>query len=135
MEEVKNKLLMSLQKVGINKIGSFEYFFSYRPDVAYSDGRTIFFEDGKYHVLNTDRGKLIQEEVFGTKDTLNYYLLDTYIVSKASEIVAKEIGNSYHLYQDKFFEKQIALFDEVSPLYGKWKQEELKRLMSENSIK
>lgn len=27
MEEVKNKLLMSLQKVGINKIGSFEYFF------------------------------------------------------------------------------------------------------------
>lgn len=133
MERLKKIFLKDLQKLGIYKHEGCEYFFTERPQTIFSDGRTIFWEDGCYHIIGTDRGEVVGEEIFENLFEANYYLLEYYVAVEAGRIVAEKMGEEYHLYRDLFFEKQIELFHRINVQYGKRRAEEIQKLLSQES--
>lgn len=81
----KKELLDLLSKIGITTLNQTDQFMAQRPNVYVPEGRTIFLENGVYHVIGAERGIVRLEKTFNHKEDFMYYLLESYVNKVASK--------------------------------------------------
>jgi len=65
----KKELLDLLSKIGITTLNPDDQFMEKRPDVYFPEGRTIFLENGVYHVIGVVAGLSVWKKHLITKKT------------------------------------------------------------------
>ena len=114
----KKELLDLLSKIGITTLNQSDQFMAQRPDVYFPDGRTIFLENGVYHVIGVDRGIISLEKTFNNKEDFMYYLLESYVNKVASKNAWEKANDDMIVYAKLFPEEQIKVFSIIDVTYG-----------------
>ncbi|WP_373760658.1 hypothetical protein [Streptococcus ferus] len=130
-EMIQTKLAEDLQKIDIYEIEDHDIILDEKPDLFFSDARTIYRDGDNYHVVALERGVIRFDKVYDSLYELMYYLLRSYVVDKASDIAWEAVNEDYRQY-DKyakmFDEEKIRLFTLIDPEYGKWKAKEIEEM-------
>ena len=114
----KKELLDLLSKIGITTLNPDDQFMEQRPDVYFPDGRTIFLENGVYHVIGAERGIVRLEKTFNHKEDFMYYLLGSYVNKVASKNAWGKANGDMTVYAQLFPEEQIKAFSSIDVAYG-----------------
>ena len=130
-EVIQTKLLEYLQKIDIHEIEDHDIILDEKPDLFFSDARTIYRDGDNYHVVGRDRGVYTFDKVYDSLYELMYYLLRSYVVNKANEIAWNVLNRDYELYEQHTpisHKEQIKLFTLINPEYGKWREKEIEEM-------
>lgn len=117
----KKGLLDLLSRIGITTLNPDDQFMEKRPDVYFPEGRTIFLENGVYHVIGAERGSIRLGKTFNNKEDFMYYLLESYVSKVASKNAWEKANGDMTLYAKLFPEEQIKVFSSIDVAYGEKK--------------
>lgn len=121
----KKELLDLLSKIGITTLNQSDQFMAQRPDVYFPDGRTIFLENGVYHVIGVDRGIISLEKTFNNKEDFMYYLLESYVSTVASKNAWEKANSDMTLYAKLLPEEPIKVFSIIDVAYGESRKKDI----------
>lgn len=117
----KKGLLDLLSRIGITTLNPDDQFMEKRPDVYFPEGRTIFLENGVYHVIGAERGSIRLGKTFNNKEDFMYYLLESYVSKVASKNAWEKANGDMTVYAKLFPEEQIKVFSSIDVAYGEKK--------------
>lgn len=117
----KKELLDLLSRIGITTLNPDDQFMEKRPDVYFPEGRTIFLENGVYHVIGAERGSIRLGKTFNNKEDFMYYLLESYVSKVASKNAWEKANGDMTVYAKLFPEEQIKVFSSIDVAYGEKK--------------
>lgn len=117
----KKELLDLLSRIGITTLNPDDQFMEKRPDVYFLEGRTIFLENGVYHVIGAERGSIRLGKTFNNKEDFMYYLLESYVSKVASKNAWEKANGDMTVYAKLFPEEQIKVFSSIDVAYGEKK--------------
>ncbi|SDP13158.1 hypothetical protein SAMN05216347_1063 [Streptococcus equinus] len=126
-ELIQQNLLDNLKKIDVYQLEDDDIILDEKPELFFSDKRTIFMDENRYHIISKERGKTTFDKIFDSLDDLIYELLDYYVIQKASDIAWEAINGDFSLYEKKCNEEKIRLFTLISPEYGKRKKDEIQK--------
>ena len=121
---IKDELTELLLKIGEANLNQSDLFTEEKPSLFLPEGRTIYFEDSYYYIVDVERGKINSKKKFDNKEDILYHLLQSYVTRIASKNAWANANGDFERYGNLFEEEQIRLFSIIDPKYGERRRKE-----------